>query len=348
MKTSDKKSTYVIAEMAWAHDGSLDKALLILEGAKNANADAISIHVTDLNDYMVPKYGSGEGRVSAGKESEAIFNYLNNINLSKEDWIVFSNKAMELEIDLCVMPNDSSSLEFCEDSLFLESYVLSAAAFSEVDFVRAVAAKQKRTFLRIGGASLAEIEDVISIFADQGNDQIVLLYGHQNYPTKVEDTQFNKLNMYKSLFGYPVGMADHLDGDSLEALALPTMAIALGADYIEKHITYDRSEKGEDFEAALGPDSFKTFVGLIRSAEQAMGSTIWSPMSSSEKKYREVSRKKAVAKRNIEAGEKMTRDLVTFKRSDSGLPPGDIDLIIGRVANKPLSENDGLIAENFI
>ena len=56
-------STYIIAEMAWAHDGSVEKAIRIMKAAKESGADAIGIHITDLPSYMVPHYGSGEGRV---------------------------------------------------------------------------------------------------------------------------------------------------------------------------------------------------------------------------------------------------------------------------------------------
>jgi sialic acid synthase SpsE len=60
--------TYVAAEMAWSHDGSLDKANVIIDGAAAAGANAINFHVTHLPSYMVPFYGSGPQRISGGRD----------------------------------------------------------------------------------------------------------------------------------------------------------------------------------------------------------------------------------------------------------------------------------------
>ena len=105
------QNTMIVAEMAWAHDGSLDKAIRIMRAAAEAGANAIGIHITDIPNYMVPHYGSGEGRVSAGKENLQVYQYLQDINLSNDDWSAFSKEAKALDIKLCVMPNDYSSLK---------------------------------------------------------------------------------------------------------------------------------------------------------------------------------------------------------------------------------------------
>ena len=83
----------IIAEMAWAHDGNLDKAKKILSSAKNAGADLFGVHITSISDYMVPFYGSGQGRVSEGKDTGDIYGYLSSIDLSRDDWISLQKHA---------------------------------------------------------------------------------------------------------------------------------------------------------------------------------------------------------------------------------------------------------------
>ena len=87
------KNTHIIAEMAWGHDGSIDQAVELMQAAKNCGADSFSIHLTDLPNYMVNYYGSGEGKVSAGRENLDVYKYLEEIDLSKDKWIKLARIA---------------------------------------------------------------------------------------------------------------------------------------------------------------------------------------------------------------------------------------------------------------
>ena len=69
----------------------------------------------------------------------------------------------------------------------------------------------------------------------------------------------------------PVGFLDHTDGGSAFALVAPALAVAYGADLVEKHFTLDRSEKGYDYQSSLNPEDFYRMVELLRQAERAAG-----------------------------------------------------------------------------
>lgn len=338
----------IIAEMAWAHDGSIVKGIQIMKAAKEAGADAIGIHVTDLPSYMVPNYGSGAGRVSEGKGCSGIYSYLEDINPSREDWVHFSQEAKATGIELCIMPNDFGSLEFCEKSLEGSFYALSAASFVEMDFVKAVASCNKRTILRIGGATLAELESTINLFRSQSSAEIILLHGFQNYPTPLEETNIRLLSSLREIFGVSVGLADHIDGGDPIAKTLPILALAFGATVIEKHITWNRTEKGEDFEAALNPSDFRELVQTIRAAEIALGNHHWGSLSPACKRYRSVSRKRIVAARDLSKGISLSRSDMVFKRSDEGISPDSVENLIGRTLKSNLAKDEGIILEDLL
>lgn len=342
------KNVTIVAEMAWAHDGSVDKAIRIMQAAKEAGADAIGIHITDLSAYMVPHYGSGEGRVSAGKEHMKVFQYLQDINLSNDDWVKFADAARFAGIAMCAMPNDRVSLEFCESRIKPDYYVLTAAAFVEAEFIVAVAKTGCQTIFRIGGATLGEIEAGLNTFRANGGGQVTLLHGFQNYPTKLEDTNIRQMQSLRELFDVPVGLADHIDGGDPIAKAVPMLALALGASCIEKHITWNRAEKGEDFEAALDPKDFKEFVAYVRAGEIALGERAWRALSPAAERYRGVSRKRMVAARAIAAGSVLCREDIAFKRADVGISPAQLDAVIGRTLKADLVENDGITLEDML
>jgi len=338
---------YLIAEMAWSHDGSVEKASSIIQGTAKAKADAISIHLTSLTDYMVPHYGSGKGRVSAGKEDQNIYRYLEAINLTSEDWTKLIPMAKGLGLDVCVMCNDWRSLEFVQ-GFDPEMYVISAASFAEEDFVRAMSKTHKPLLLRIGGASLGEIEKVIFWAREEGNQEMILLFGFQNYPTRIEDTHLTFLRTLKETFGFQVGLADHLDAEDPVAFILPLLAIPFGATAIEKHVTHDRRLKGEDFESALNPEELQRFVSYVRQVEVAIGSSHTQEIYSTMDAYRQISRKRIVAACELEEGEVIYREKITFKRSDVGMTPDEIKYVLGRRVKTKLAANDPITLEAVI
>ena len=335
------KNIYIIAEMAYSHDGSVGLATDIVKDAAEAGADAISIHITHVPSYMSVNYKTGLGRVSEGKDHKPFFDYLEEISLSFDEWETVVKTVREKNLDLVIMPNDIPSLEFSTE-LKPEAYVLSAASFEEYDFIKNVGVQNKPVYLRVGGATLGEIETTIKLLNKNGNQQITLLYGHQNYPTEIEDTNLAFLPYLKKVFGLPVGIADHVDADDDFADVAPLLAIPLGATCIEKHLTYDRSKKSEDFEAALNKNEFKVMVSNVRKAEKALIDKGLFEFNSNTEIYRENSRKRVVASRDIKTGETLEKNMVANKRSDEGMFPSQLDLVYGLTVMTDIKKDQGI------
>lgn len=344
----DGHPAFIIAEMAWSHDGSVENAKKIIKGATDAGADAISVHITSMKDCMVKNYGCLAGQtLSAGKEKGNIYDYLDRINLKDSDWEGLFSYAKSFGLAICVVPSDIQALRLCE-KLNPDIYVIGSACFVEENLVSEVAKQKKPVILRIGGASLGEIANTVNLIKKWGTDDIVLLHGIQLYPTKIEDTHLKLIPSLKAIFGLPVGLAEHIDAESELALIIPLIAIPMGATVIEKHITHDRNLKGEDIEAALNPDEFKKFVEYIREAERALGTSYFRDFSEAELKYREVSRKRTVASKKINKDEKITKDNIAFKRADEGIYPDESRFIIGRTASQGIEENEAITWDKLL
>jgi N,N'-diacetyllegionaminate synthase len=339
------RKTYIIAEMAWAHNGSLDTAIQILLGAKKAEADAIGVHLTSMPDYMVPHYRCLDGQTLSarqGNDEEQIYRYLRQLNLKQEDWKKFFQLAVELGIEVCAMCNDQASLSFARSQGAISLYAISAACFTERDFVLEIAREKTPLVLRIGGATLGEIEQTLNLIRQANDEEIVLLHGIQLYPTDTRLLNLSALAALKVSFQCAVGLADHIDGGLDEALFLPALAIPYGATVIEKHITLDRTLKHEDYEAALGVEEFQRFVRNIQLAELAIGKGGLVTGTPADLEYRRVSRKRTVASRSLSQGSVITRFDVVLKRSDHGLDPGQLELLIGRTLRFDVSADEGL------
>jgi sialic acid synthase SpsE len=342
-------SAYIIAEMAWSHNGSIERALNMLEGAARLGADAISIHITDMPTYMVEDYKCLVGTTLSGSadQNATIYNFLDQINLSYEQWKEFDARATQLGIDLVVMCNDRESFEFSK-ALNVRHYVLSAASFLEFDFIVEIVSLNPDIILRTGGATMNEVERVLDlIFTAETSAKVCLLAGIQLYPTPIEELHIASLRAIANRFDGPgvrIGLADHIDGDHPYAIHLPALALAYGARVLEKHITTDRKEKLEDYEAALGIDQFATFVDYVRTAESALGDGTLGYMDDNVayQKYRQVARKKVVAAGDLAAGTILTRGMLSFKRSDHGAQIDALEWLIGRPLNSDKKRDEGI------
>jgi N,N'-diacetyllegionaminate synthase len=123
------------------------------------------------------------------------------------------------------------------------------------------------------------VSRAVELLAAEGNRDVIIQYGFQGCPTRIEDVNLRYLATLKQTFGVPFSYGDHTDGADEMAITLPVVAVAMGANVIEKHLTYDRSVKGEDFESALDPESFRRFTHAIRTTKKAFGSANWKPLS---------------------------------------------------------------------
>jgi len=330
----------VIAEMAWAHDGDRERAVRMARGAAEAGADALSVHVTSVPDYMVAHYGN-PGTVSAGKPTSKIFEYLERINLDRPAVTAVAEAARTAGLAVVLMPNDLPSLEFSR-SLDPDGYVLSPACFTDEDFVRALAASDRPVVLRVGGSTLGEIERTVGWLRDAGCRDLLILHGFQVYPTPLEELNLRAIPTLERIFDCPVGLADHIDGGDELALALPAVAISFGAAALEKHITWDREERGEDFESALDPARFARFVRIVRAAELAIGVDGVGPFSADVLKYRQVVRKRVVAAADLPRGAVIEPRHLACKRSDDGIGPEDRIHLIGRRLRTDIRTDDPL------
>lgn len=319
---------FLIAELAWAHDGEVDKAIRIATEAAEAGADAFSIHITSLPDYIVREYGNA-GTVSAGKPANAIYEYLEKINLGTDAVGRLAGAARNAGLAVCLMPNDAPSLEFAR-SLRPDALVLSPACFVEEEFVTAVGASGVPVILRIGGATLGEIEGTVGLLRGSGARDLLLLHGFQTYPTRLEESNLRAIPTLAGIFGCAVGLADHLDGADPLAITLPALAVAVGAVALEKHITWDRAEQGEDFESALDPAQFRDFVTYVRRAETALGLKTMPAFTPDVMRYRQVVRKRVVAAVDLAAGATLEHAHLICKRSDAGALPTERGMLAGR------------------
>lgn len=299
-----RASAYILAEMASSHEGDPAVASFIIKGAAKAGADGILFQLMDLHTYIIP---SDEDWA----DTESFF-------MGQKNWAALIDRAAASGLDIWANVYDMASIRFC-DGKNIKGFKLHSSNLENEELVLAVVRAKKEILLSIGGMSREEIEESLDfIYSIDKKARLYLMYGLQNFPTNPEGVNLNFIKELSRETGIPFGYQDHSEPDSAASTYLPVLFAAEGAAIIEKHITYIRELKGQDFEAALNADEFAAFVKDIRIVDRILGKDP-DEVSPDELKYREYKTLiKVVAVKNIKAGDVFSADNIDVMRSKKG------------------------------
>jgi N-acetylneuraminate synthase/N,N'-diacetyllegionaminate synthase len=140
----------------------------------------------------------------------------------------------------------------------------------------------------------------------------------------------------RAAFGVPVGFSDHTTG-----ISVPIAAAALGASFVEKHFTLDRTMEGPDHPFALEPGELAEMVAGIRDAEAALGDGHKDGPSPEEaEEMYTLARRSLIVTRDLPAGTVLAADMLTVKRPGFGIAPKHLELVIGRPLKVDAEEDD--------
>tara|TARA_B100001123_G_C15321142_1_gene1027946 strand:+ start:1686 stop:2693 length:1008 start_codon:yes stop_codon:yes gene_type:complete len=322
MRKFEKKLPYIIAEIASAHDGKVNLAIEIAKKAIASKADAVKFQIFDSKNLLTKK--------------NPFLKEFKEIEFSFKNWKKIIRAVKNKKISLIVEPYDVASLDFAKKLNVFSGYKVPASCLYDQLMLNKLKKIKKPIILSVGAAEFSEIKYAYSQLA-KFNSNIILMCGFQNFPTKIQDAELNKITKLKKYFKTAIGYADHTDAEKKNlAFGIPLMACGLGATVIEKHITKNRKIKGNDYFSSLNPDEFYEFVDFLKSCPKALGKSKKWILSKAEIKYKKFTSKFAVAKKYIRRGEKITKDNIIFKRTNK---IGILQNSIGRYIGKKIKKN---------
>jgi N,N'-diacetyllegionaminate synthase len=326
----DGSPCFVLAEVASAHGGDVDRALRMLEAAFKMGADGIKFQLFRAELLVVHRH-------PLRKDFE-------QIELSEKEWRKLLREARGSGLAVLVEPFDGPSLLVAQEE-GADAYKVHTTDMENPEFIREVAAATRPVLFATGGVPEAAVRAALELASDV---PVALLHGFQTFPTPVEEIRYRELPAWKERFRVPVGFLDHTDGGSGFALVAPALAVAWGANLVEKHFTLDRSEKGFDYQSSLNPEDFYRMVELLRQAESAAGDGSPADSEAARKYHRRMARS-IVAASLIPRGEVLSGPMLAYKRTDErsepGYAPAEAHRVIGRRARRPIQADETLREE---
>ena len=314
----------IVAEISGNHNGSLDRALDIVRAVAAAGADAVKIQ-TYTADTITLNVDSPAFRVSAGHElwaDRTLYDLYQEAHTPWEWHEPIFALARELGLIAFSTPFDETAVEFLE-SLDVPLYKIASLEIVDTPLIKLVARTGKPVILSVGTASVAEVGAAVEAARAGGCEDLTLLACTSSYPAIPDDANLRRMPVMAEMFGCKVGLSDHTLG-----IGVAVAATALGARVIEKHVTLARSDGGVDSAFSLEPAELSQLVVECDAAFRALGAAdVWATTAENESLRLRPS---LYITADIKAGDVASEANVRSVRPAGGLPPGDLELILGR------------------
>jgi sialic acid synthase len=331
----DGSDCYVIAEIGHNHQGSVEQAKAMVTVAKDCGAHAVKLQKRSnrtlyTREFFEQPYDNEFSfGLTYGEHREAL-------ELGRDDYVELQRYARELSITLFATPFDVESADFLAE-LDMPAYKFASADLLNTPLLRHVAAFGKPVMLSTGGATLADIDRAVDAVRPL-NQQIAILQCTAAYPCETEDLNLEVITTLREHYpDYVIGLSDHQNG-----ISMALVAYMLGARVIEKHFTLNHAWKGTDHGFSLMPEGLRKLVRDLRRVPVALGDGVKRPLPVEEKPLEKMG-KKLVAARDLELGHVLAADDLAAKSpADGGLPPYELDRLVGRRLRRPL------VAEDFV
>lgn len=350
----------IIAEAGVNHDGSLDRALELVDLAGDAGADVVKFQTFKAQALVSRSAVKADYQRHSTDAGESQFEMLKRLELSTEGHRIVADHCRKRGIEFMSSAFDEESVDLLVNELGVARLKLGSGEITNAPLLLKVAKSGKPLILSTGMSTLADVERALSVlafawlggskpslaafteaYASAGarealGERVTLLHCTTEYPSRYEEVNLRAMDTLSTAFAVPIGFSDHTPG-----IAMPIAAAARGAVVIEKHFTVNKTLPGPDHRASLEPDELRALVDGVRAVELALGDGIKRP-TPSESKNMPVARKSLTTLTPVRKGEEFTTRNLTVKRPGTGRCPFELWDWIGRAADRDYDADETL------
>ena len=326
-------TTYVVAEVAQAHDGSLGAAHAYIDATAKAGADAVKFQTHIAEAESTP----GEPwRVRFSSQDETRYDYWRRMEFTEPQWQGLRDHADEAGIDFISSPFSLEAVELLA-RVGVAAWKVASGEVSNLPLLERIATHGGPVFLSSGMSPIEEIDTAVELFRGHGIEPTVLQCTSE-YPCPPEKVGLNLIDELRERYGGPVGLSDH-SGTIYPGLAAAT----IGIDVLEVHITLSKESFGPDVPASITTEELRVLVDGIRFIETALANPVEKDgMATELQPLRDLFTKSIVAAMDLPAGSVIEASSVALKKPGGGMPAAELEAVIGRVTTRALSANEQL------
>ncbi len=338
-RIDDDSNCYVIAELGNNGQGDVEKTLDLIRAAKMAGVQAVKLQKRE-NKTLFTKAAYNKPYENENSFGKTYGEHREFLEFGKKDYLEFQQLAKELDIHFFATAFDHASADFLAD-LDLPLYKIASADLKNLPLLKHVAGFKKPMIISSGGGSLDDVKRVYEEIAPI-NPQLCFLQCTATYPTEARDMHLRVIPTLREAFpDVVIGLSDHFNG-----ISLTVAAYVLGARVIEKHFTLNHTWKGTDHALSLEPIGMHKMVRDLERAREALGSPEKQVLPQEIPAITKMG-KSLFAARDLPAGTVITSEHVAIKVPAGGMPPYEIDSLIGKKLKAALAEDDFFTDDNL-
>ena len=315
---------YIVAELSANHNGDFDRAIEIINIAKEQGADAIKLQ-TYQADTMTIDSDTDDFQITTGLWKGYNLYKLYQWAQTPYEWHEeLFRHSKKIGLTCFSTPFDESAVDLLED-LNSPAYKIASFEATDIPLVKYAASTKKPLIISTGMANYEEISEVVQTARDAGCSELVLLHCVSSYPAPLEAYNLKTIPDLSSEFNVDVGLSDHTMG-----IDTSLAGIALGACLIEKHVTTSRKHTGPDSEFSLEPDELGSLCKQSLSVWKSLGKINYELRDEEKENLR--FRRSIYVVEDIEVGEQISIKNIRRIRPSFGLEPKYFDEVLGKTA----------------
>jgi sialic acid synthase len=334
-RISDEGDCFIVAEIGHNHQGSVEKAKELFHAAKECGVDAVKLQKRDNRAlytramFDTPYENENSFGGTYGLHREAL-------ELDRAAYAELQAYARQLGLTFFATAFDPASADLLAE-LDVSAFKIASGDLRNTPLLQHVAASGKPILLSTGGATLEDVDRAVDVVAPT-NDRICILQCTAAYPAEVDELNLRVIETLRERYPtFVIGLSDHHNG-----IAMSLVAYMLGARVIEKHFTLNHAWKGTDHAFSLMPEGMRRLVRDLRRVPFALGDGVKQPLPTEQAALVKMG-KKVVAARDLPAGQLLEpRDLAAKSPADGGIPPYELDRLVGRRLARALAADESL------
>jgi len=337
-RIDDASAPYVIAEVGNNHQGDVAKGKELIQRASECGASAVKLQARD-NETLFTRDAFNRPYENENSFGPTYGLHRQALELGKAELRELQQYAAEQRIDFFATPFDVPSADLLEE-LGVPFYKVASADLTNTPLLKHIARFGKPMLISTGGATLEDVDRAVETVLPI-NSQICVMQCTAAYPADYAELDLGVIQTYRER--YPEIVIGYSGHDN--SISMPVVAYMLGARVIEKHFTLNRVMKGTDHIFSLEPPGLRRVVRDLVRARDAIGD------GKKKKRPSEFAPMVKMAKslytaRGLSAGHVLTEADISIKCPGGGMPPYELDNVIGRPLLVDLGEEEALAREH--